>query len=127
MSRKRKTEPRSERSTADKVDVGLTAEAQKTLAEIEERGWFVEGQDIARFCLAFAIRAKVPEGVTQGAETRWAAGNFDKTGEIRAILSALYPACPTPIRLMEHLVNEGLRLVAKRVRSGTIGPAELMD
>jgi hypothetical protein len=108
--------------------IGLTAENAGVLAELEERGWFLEGQDIARFCMAYAIRAKVPEGATSGTETRWAAGSFDKTGEIRALLSAIYPTCKTPIRLMEHLVNEGLRMVVARVRSSaSVGPAELMD
>jgi hypothetical protein len=111
----------------DRESVGLTAESQAILAEIEERGWFADGQDIARFCMAYAIRAKVAEGATVGTETRWAAGNFDKTGEIRALLGALYPTCQTPVRLMEHLVNEGLRLVAPRIRSNLVGPAELMD
>jgi hypothetical protein len=111
----------------DRESIGLDPEAQVILADIESRGWFVEGQDIARFCMAYAIRAKVPEGVTSGTETRWAAGNFDKTGEIRALLGALYPACKTPVRLMEHLVNEGLRKVGGRVRSEAVGPAELMD
>lgn len=111
----------------DRESIGLTPENQAILAEIEERGWFLEGQDIARFCMAYAIRAKVPEGATTGTETRWAAGNFDKTGEIRALLAALYPSCTTPVRMMEHLVNEGLRMVATRIRSESIGPAELMD
>jgi hypothetical protein len=111
----------------DRESIGLTVAAQATLADLEERGWFIEGQDIARFCMAYAIRAKLPEGVTAGTETRWAVGNFDKTGEIRAVLAALYPDCETPVRLMEHLVNEGLRLVGTRVRSEAVGPAELMD
>jgi hypothetical protein len=111
----------------DRESIGLTTESQAILGEIEDRGWFLEGQDIARFCMAYAIREKVPEGTTVGTETRWAAGNFDKTGEIRALLAALYPTCQTPVRLMEHLVNEGLRMVAPRIRSNVIGPAELMD
>ena len=111
----------------DRESVGLSSETQVLLAELEDCGWFLEGQDIARFCMAYAIRAKVPEGATVGTETRWAAGNFDKTGEIRALLAALYPACQTPVRLMEHLVNEGLRMVAARVRSEAVGPAELID
>lgn len=111
----------------DRESIGLTPEGQAMLAEIEERKWFLEGQDIARFCMAYAIRAKVPEGVTTGTETRWAAGNFDKTGEIRALLCGLYPGCNTPVRLMEHLVNEGLRMVGVRIRSNVVGPAELMD
>lgn len=111
----------------DRESIGLTAETQAMLAELEARGWFLEGQDIARFCFAYAIRAGVPEGATSGTETRWAAGNFDKTGEIRVLLAALFPNCTTPIRLMEHLVNEGLRLVASRVRSEAVGPADLME
>ncbi|RYG16408.1 hypothetical protein EON82_25040 [bacterium] len=112
----------------DRESIGLTSENQAVLAEIEERGWFLEGQDIARFCMAYAIRAKVSEGAISGTETRWAAGNFDKTGEIRALLAALYPNCHTPVRLMEHLVNEGVQMVVKRIRSSdSVGPAELMD
>jgi hypothetical protein len=111
----------------DRESIGLTPETQAILAEIEEHGWFLEGQDVARFGMAYAIRAKVPEGATAGTETRWAAGNFDKTGEIRALLAALYPTSQTPVRLMEHLVNEGLRMIAERVRSDSVGPGELMD
>ena len=111
----------------DRDTIGLTPETQVILDDVLARGWFVEGQDVARFCLAYAIRAKVEEGSTQGTETRWAAGNFDRTGEIRALLAALYPNCQTPIRLMEHLVNEGLRRIAARLQSEVVGPAELMD
>ncbi|WP_436528653.1 hypothetical protein [Actinoplanes sp. HUAS TT8] len=111
----------------DRESIGLTSQSQVYLTEIEDRGWFLEGQDIARFSLAYAVRSKVSEGSTSGTETRWAAGNFDKTGEIRALLSALYPDCQTPVRLMEHLVNEGLRMVAARARTEDLGPADLMD
>lgn len=111
----------------DRETVGLTPESQAVLAELEGRNWFSEGQDIARFSLAYAVRAKIPAGVTSGTDTRWAAGNFDKTGEIRSLLVALYPDAAMPVRLMEHLVNEGLRMVAARVRSESVGPAELFD
>ena len=111
----------------DRESIGLTPEMQMVLADLEGQGWFREGQDIARFCMAYAIRAKASEGSTTGTDTRWAAGNFDKTGEIRSLLAALYPTCSTPVRLMEHLVNEGMRMVAARIRSDAVGPAELMD
>jgi hypothetical protein len=110
----------------DRRTIGLTPANQATLSEIEERGWFLEGQDIARFAMAYAIKNKTPEGTTTETETRWAAGNFDDTGEIRMLLAALYPTCSTPVRLMEHLVNEGLQMLAPRIRSADIGPAELM-
>jgi hypothetical protein len=111
----------------DKKSVGLSPEMQVILAELEQTTWFLEGQDIARFALAFAIRNGVADGTTKNTDTRWAVGNFDASGEIRTVLAALYPQCQEPVRLMEHLVNEGLQLVSTRVQSGTIGPADLMS
>ena len=110
----------------DKKSVGLSSETQAILAEIEQTGWFLEGQDIARFALAYAIRQGVADGTTKNTDTRWAVGNFDASGEIRTVLVALYPQSPEPVRLMEHLVNEGLQLLSTRIRSSAIGPADLM-
>jgi hypothetical protein len=110
----------------DRESIGLTPRTQAILSEIDQKGWFLEGQDIARFSLAYAIRANIQDGATSGTETRWAAGNFDKTGEIRALLAALYPQCQTPVRLMEHLVNEGLQLIARELEKEDLGPADLM-
>jgi hypothetical protein len=110
----------------DLDSIGLTPETRTALTELEAKGWFQDGQDVARFCLAYAIRAGVPEGITENRTTQWAAGNFDKSGEIRALLAALYPESKTPVRLMEHFVNRGLLMVATRVRSDAVGPAELL-
>jgi hypothetical protein len=111
----------------DRDTIGLTPETQAIVEEILARGWFITGEDVARFALAYAIRSKVEEGTTQGTDTRWAAGNFDRTLEIRALLAALFPTCETPIRLMQHLVNEGLRRIAARMQSEAVGPDDLMD
>jgi hypothetical protein len=110
----------------DRESIGLTPETQKILDDLLNRGWFTEGQDVARFGLAYAVRSKVAEGVTPGTETRWTVGLFDRTGEIRAVLTALYPRCQMPVRLMDHLVNEGLRILATRLSSEDLGPADLM-
>lgn len=111
----------------DRESIGLTHETQALLADLIQRGWFKDGQDLARFSLAYAVRAQVADGATSGTDTRWAAGNFDSSGEIRILLAALYPDCSTPVKLMEHLVNEGLRLIARRAQSQSVGPAELMS
>lgn len=111
----------------DRETIGLTPRSQQILAEIEAQGWFREGQDVARFALGHAVRAHLPEGQTSGTDTRWNAGSFDKTGEIRAVLQALYPGCTTPVRLMEHFVNEGLGMLAERVKAGGVTAADLLD
>ena len=110
----------------DKDVIGLSAESQRYLKELEERGWFNDGQELARFALAYAVRANTRAGNASQVETRWASGNFDKTGEIRAVLGALYPGCKTPVRLMEHLVNVGLSLLHSGVTRDGKGPAELL-
>lgn len=111
----------------DRRTIGLTTENQRVLAWIEDLDWFADGQDIARFAMAYAIKQGVAEGTVSSTDTRWAAGNFDETGEIRALLAALYPECTAPVRLVEHLVNEGLQMIEKRIREERIGPAELME
>jgi len=44
---------------------------------------------------------------------------------MQALIAALYPQSTTPVRLMEHFVNQGLRLVHERLLRGET-PAELM-
>ena len=110
----------------DKESIGLTSISQQRIAELEGRGWFNEAADIARFCLAYAVRAKIPTGDAGKVETRWAAGNFDKAGEIRALMRVMYPDCDTPNRLMEHLVNEGLEMVHARVVNDLASPSDLL-
>lgn len=111
----------------DKDSVGLNGEGRQLLDGIETMGWFSDRQALARFCLAYAVRRKVPEGTAPDTDTAWAAGNFDKTNELRILLSVVYPQCSTPVRLMEHLILEGLRQVAARIRSDGVGPAELLE
>ena len=110
----------------DRETIGLTNAADDALRTLEATGWFADGQDAARFSLAFAMREGVAEGHLSDTETRWSAGLFDRTGELRTLILALYPQSRTPIRLMEFLVNEGLRLVSAEIRNGAT-PIDLME
>ena len=42
------------------------------------------------------------------------------------ILRALYPDTTMPIRLMEYLIDEGLRRIAAKIDDGEISPTELL-
>jgi hypothetical protein len=42
-------------------------------------------------------------------------------------MEALYPDCATPVRQMEYLVDEGLRLVNERVSVDRFTPADLVE
>lgn len=102
----------------DRQSVGLSPAAQDYLDDLAHLGWFADGQDLARFAMAYAIRRGVAPGSAENTETRWAIGNFDDTHEIRDVIAAVYPDNPTPVRLIEYLTNEGLRLISERVSTG---------
>ena len=112
----------------DRKQIGLTEHGRDTVARLTEQlGWFDEAQDAGRFALAYAIRAKFEPGHTTAAvETRWSPDLFDPTGELRLILRATYPNTTMPIRLMEHLIDEGLRHIAGRINDGEVNPAAFL-
>jgi len=111
----------------DRETVGLTPENQTILDDLMSRGWFAQGQDAAKLCVALSIAQGVPVGATSGTDTRWAVGNFDKTGELRALIGAMYPECKTPNRLLEHYLNEGLQSIGAKMRAGNLRLEDLLS
>lgn len=111
----------------DRNTIGLTPDAIKQLSEIQLKGWFEDAQDAARFAAAYAIRAGIEPSAAMSVDTRWGIGGFDKTGEFRSIIAVLRPDITTPIRALEHLTNEGLRLVHDRLVTRGENPASLFD
>src|SRR4051794_21415835 len=103
---------------SDKMSIGLTPAAIQALDQIcgtDSRAWFKEKDDAARFALALALNAGIREGRAEGADTRWAIGNFDPDHQIRSLISVLAPEA-APGRLIEHLVNYGLEMVGDALR-----------
>lgn len=116
-------------SEADRKQIGLTEDGKAAVAMLTERlGWFAEAQEASRFALGYAVREGVEEGsVTGSLETRWSADGFDPTGEIRTVLRAAYSENTTPVRLMEHLIDEGLRRITAQVRDGKDSPLDFLS
>ena len=113
---------------SDVKDIGLTEAAMETIRALTGRGWFSSDTAAAKFCMALAIRAGEPAGRTEGAKSHWALGNFDSDFEIRTLLSALYPDDPAPGRLLTHLINRGLEMVAPKVSgAATSTPIDLFE
>ena len=110
----------------DRNTIGLTPEAQKQLDAIQLKEWFEDAQDAARFACALAIRDGLQPGETKGSDTRWAIGGFDKLGEFRAIMAALHPEVVTPVKALEYLTNEGLRILHDRLVVRGETPAALL-
>jgi hypothetical protein len=111
----------------DRQSIGLTPASQVILEDLTSLGWFGEGQDLARFAMAYAMKQGVGTGAATGTDTRWAIGNFDETAEIRDLVAAVYPDATTPVRLIEHFVNEGLRLIGERVAAGERSPTAFLE
>lgn len=112
----------------DRKQIGLTAHGKATEALLTDGlNWFGEGQEACRFALAYAVREGVPDGSTdEQVETRWAPDGFDPTGEIRSLLRATYPDNTTPVRLMEHLIDEGLTRIRRGIDEGKESPLDYL-
>ena len=108
----------------DRKQIGLTDFGKAAVSRLtDELGWFDEAQSAGRFALAYAIRLDIkPSQAEAPVETRWSPDLFDPTGEIRALLRAIYPDTAMPIRLMEYLIEEGLRRIIARIDEGEFNP-----
>ena len=94
---------------SDKKTIGIIRESAAALASLLNAGHFESELDAAKFAMALAIRQNVPAGSTEGADTKWNVGSVDSDGSLRLLIEALYPGAEEPYRLVEHLMNEGLR------------------
>lgn len=98
--------------TSDKKTIGISASNASALASLVVAGNFLSELDAAKFAMAYSIKSGVKSGTTEGAETKWNVGSMDPDGALRLLLEALYPDTVEPYRLGEHLINEGLKLIA---------------
>jgi hypothetical protein len=98
---------------ADKKTLGVTGANEKILSGLAGAGRFNTDIEAAKFAMAYAIQEGVARGTSEGAGTKWNVGSFDNDGGLKAIIEALYPDETNPYRLIEYLVNEGLKLLDK--------------
>ena len=96
---------------SDKKTIGITSANEQVLSALATEGLFASEIEAAKFAMAHAIRAGLPRGTTEGAGTKWNVGSLDSDGVLRAVIEALCPDESHPYRLVEHLMNEGLRLL----------------
>ena len=116
----------------DKRTIGVTEAADRVLAGVVEQGHFSDGLDAAKFAMAIAISAGASEGdlnlTVEGAGTKWNIGSFDPDGQLRSLISALYPDIGQPYRLLEFLIDDGLRRVSEHIESvGELDVIALLD
>lgn len=112
----------------DKKTIGITKANHSDLQKLLQTGQFASELDAAKFAMAFAARNEVPAGRADGADTKWNVGSVDPSGDLREMVRTLYPDVSEPYRLMEHLMNEGIRSLAGEAENpdvfGVLFPAE---
>lgn len=104
---------------SDKKTIGITKSNAPLLAELVSAGQFGSELDAAKFAMAYAVKAGLTAGATEGAETKWNVGSVDPDGSMRSLIEALCPDAGEPYRLAEHLMNEGLKALAAKISGGT--------
>jgi hypothetical protein len=130
------------KATADKRTIGIARANERSLAGLVVAGNFGSELDAAKFAMAHAIEQGAEIGTVDSASTKWNIGTMDADGGLRALVETFYGAVAEPYRLIEYLINEGLRLLdsgdvppnviklipvpakAKRVEETADGPAD---
>jgi hypothetical protein len=97
--------------SVDKRTIGIASSNERVLAELVSAGHFGSELEASKFAMAYAIKREVPMGTAEGANTKWNVGTVDSDGSLKLVVEALYPSCSEPYRLVEHLMNEGLKLL----------------
>lgn len=97
--------------STDKRTIGVTSANERILAELVAAGHFGSELEAAKFAMAFATSQDSPMGTAEGANTKWNVGTVDPDGSLKAVIEALYPSVVDPYRLVEHLMNQGLKLL----------------
>jgi hypothetical protein len=97
---------------SDKKTIGISPSNAAALEALAARGNFGSELDAAKFAMGYAIRNGVAPGSTENAGTKWNVGSVDPDGAMRSLLNALYPERDDPYRLVEHFMNEGVKLLA---------------
>jgi hypothetical protein len=111
MNAVKKTSEKKRSLGGDKRTIGITTANERSLGALIEAGNFGAELDAAKFAMAHAISRGAEAGATDGANTKWNVGTVDPDGSMRALVEAIYGEVSEPYRLIEHLINEGLRLL----------------
>jgi hypothetical protein len=110
----------------DKKTIGLTREGELVMQKLMDLNYFNEMIDAAKFAMSFAINADVQPSQAEGAATIWNVGSFDSDGQLRQLISILFPTCETPYRAIEYLVDAGLRQINEKMNAGVLDISELV-
>ena len=107
MSKEKPAKPTS----GDKRTIGIARANEHSLAALVVAGGFSSELDASKFAMAHAIEQDTEVGTVEGANTKWNIGTVDADGSLRALVESFYGAIAEPYRLVEYLINEGLRLL----------------
>jgi hypothetical protein len=112
----------------DKRTIGLTEANERIVEQLVDTGFFRHQMDAAKLALSVAINSGVKPGAVEGATTIWNVGSFDDDGQLRNLIPLLFPGIDTPYRAVEHLINDGLRIIGQKLASRPdLDLIELMD
>jgi hypothetical protein len=103
----------------DKVAIGLTTPNDQFVGQLMESRLFGQEMDAAKLAMSIAIARKASLGELQGAGTKWNIGSFDRDGQLRRLMSVLYPTVDEPYRAIEFLINTGFKIMIDACRNAS--------
>lgn len=112
-------------SPTGRINIALTGPAEMAKDEVKKHFTDTEGLTLMRLGLAYAVRCRLP--ITRddaigrpGDGQNVNVGSFDPSGEIRALISALYPDAGDAYAVAEVLMSRGLIKLEQDLRAGRV-------
>lgn len=99
------------KTAGDKRTIGITPANEHSLAALVAAGAFGSELDAAKFAMAHAVEQGTEVGTVNGPSTKWNVGTVDPDASLKALIESFYGTVAEPYRLIEYLINEGLRLL----------------
>ena len=100
---------------SDKKTIGLTSDNREIIGQMMEKNLFKDQIDAAKFALSVAINSGIEAGQPEGTDTTWNVGSFDTDGDLKSLISVLFPDTETPYRVVEYLINAGLEIIGRHL------------
>ena len=100
----------------DKTTIGMTPGNNLIMESIMGKNWFIDQIHAAKFAMSLAISSNIPPGEIKGTDTIWNIGSFDRGGELKNLITAIFPEKEKPYRLIEYYLNKGLSIIGEKLK-----------
>ena len=103
----------------DIKNIGLSEDNKVIIDKLTDT-YFEFNLDVAKFAMGLAIGKQTPYGSTPNTVTTWRSTDFIEIDDLKLLIAIIYPDIEYPYRMIEHLINEGCKILDNHLKDNPI-------